>query len=198
MAQKESTLINMLLTLFVVTLVAGAALGFVYTSTKDTVEKTLEGKTIKAVEMVLPKFDNNPKSEMYKHTFDEKLPEFEIYPARNENNELIGVAIKTATNQGYSGLIQIMVGITIEGKIHKTFLLAHKETPGLGTKLAESPFKDQFEGKSPDDLTLEVEKDGGDVDAITAATISSRAFCDALKNAYEVFNKIDKETGMLK
>jgi electron transport complex protein RnfG len=68
-------------------------------------------------------------------------------------------------------------------------VLEHKETPGLGTKMAEPKFKDQFNGKNPADYDLKVIKDGGPVDAITAATISSRAFCDAVQRAYNTLQK---------
>ncbi len=67
--------------------------------------------------------------------------------------------------------------------------LDHKETPGLGTKMTEPEFKEQFTGKNPAEFTLKVKKDGGPVDAITAATISSRAFCDAVQRAYNTLQK---------
>jgi electron transport complex protein RnfG len=70
-------------------------------------------------------------------------------------------------------------------------VLAHKETPGLGDKMdaSKSDFPLQFKGKNPADFKLHVTKDGGNVDAITAATISSRAFCDAVERAYVTFQK---------
>ena len=79
-----------------------------------------------------------------------------------------------------------MVGLLADGSISNTAVLAHKETPGLGDKMdiAKSDFPAQFIGKNPAEFKLSVTKDGGDVDAITAATISSRAFCDAVERAY--------------
>ncbi|MGB4293017.1 MAG: FMN-binding protein [Bacteroidales bacterium] len=68
-------------------------------------------------------------------------------------------------------------------------MLEQKETPGLGTKMTEPFFKDQFNGKNPANFKLKVKKDGGEVDAITAATITSRAFCDALERAYNTLKK---------
>jgi electron transport complex protein RnfG len=65
----------------------------------------------------------------------------------------------------------------------------HKETPGLGTKMSDPSFKDQFIDQNPESFNLLVTKDGGDVDAITAATISSRAFCDAVERAYKTYTK---------
>lgn len=80
-----------------------------------------------------------------------------------------------------------MVGFLPDGTIHNTAVLEHKETPGLGDKMdiRKAPWSEQFRGKNPAEYRLQVRKDGGDVDAITAATISSRAFCDAVQRAYD-------------
>ena len=71
-----------------------------------------------------------------------------------------------------------------------TSVISHAETPGLGAKMTEPAFYSQFEGKNPASFRLSVTKDGGDVDAITASTITSRAFCDAVDRAYRAFQKI--------
>jgi electron transport complex protein RnfG len=68
-------------------------------------------------------------------------------------------------------------------------VLQQKETPGLGTKIETPEFREQFYGKNLSEFQLNVKKDGGDVDAITAATISSRAFCDAVQRAYDTYQK---------
>jgi electron transport complex protein RnfG len=87
-----------------------------------------------------------------------------------------------------------MVGFSPDGTIRNTAVLEHKETPGLGDKMEteKSDFPDQFKGENPADFGLSVTKDGGDVDAITAATISSRAFCDAVDRAYKTFMNKNK------
>ncbi len=77
-----------------------------------------------------------------------------------------------------------MAGFKPDGTIINITVLEHKETPGLGTKMTEPSFKDQFMDKNPVEYELKVKKDGGPVDAITAATISSRAYCDAVQRAY--------------
>jgi electron transport complex protein RnfG len=84
-----------------------------------------------------------------------------------------------------------MVGFLKDGTINNTAVVSHKETPGLGDKMdvKKSDFPVQFEGKNPSSYKLKVTKDGGDVDAITAATITSRAFCDAVDKAYKSFEK---------
>lgn len=85
-----------------------------------------------------------------------------------------------------------MVGFLPDGTIHRVETLSHNETPGLGDKIdrSKSDFSVQFEGKNPRTFRLAVRKDGGDVDAITASTISSRAYADALTRAYHVFESI--------
>ena len=83
-------------------------------------------------------------------------------------------AIKSST-VGFSGPLTLMVGITADGKIYNTSVLSHSETPGLGAKCAtDEPFMMQFEGFDPAEKILAVKKDGGDLDAITASTITSR------------------------
>ena len=86
-----------------------------------------------------------------------------------------------------------MVGITPDSKVFETAVVEHKETPGLGTKMAEPKFKDQFKGIDPTLIEMKVTKDGGEINAITAATISSRAFCEAAQLAFESYEKGGKK-----
>ena len=80
-----------------------------------------------------------------------------------------------------------MVGFAINGDIQRIVVIEHKETPGLGSKMSSPKFLDQFFGKNPAQMKLKVKKDGGEVDAITGATITSRAFSEAVQVAYETF-----------
>jgi electron transport complex protein RnfG len=84
-----------------------------------------------------------------------------------------------------------MVGFLADGSINAIEVVAHKETPGLGDKMEsnKSDFCVQFKGKNPETFKLIVKKDGGDVDAITASTISSRAYCEAVQRAYNALKK---------
>ncbi len=186
MAKRESTFKNMLLTLFVVTLTASTALGLVYNLTKDPIESAKVAKKRAAIEQVVPEFDNEPASESYKVPADGDSLVF--YPAK-QDGELVGMAIETFTNQGFSGTIRLMVGFRPDGTIHDITVLEHKETPGLGDKIekSKSEWSSQFEGKNPASFQLVVKKDGGDVDAITASTITSRAYCEAVDRAYHAF-----------
>lgn len=191
MAKKESTLFNMVITLLVVTLLASTALGFVYEVTKEPIAKAKLAKKTEAIKNVMPEFTNNPVEEMYKIPGPEGYDSLEVYPAQS-NGKYLGAAVRTYSKKGYAGEVWLMVGFNPEGEILNINVLEHKETPGLGTKMADAQFKDQFTGKHPDEFNLKVRKDGGDVDAITAATISSRAFAEAVQHAWDVYHKADK------
>lgn len=186
MAKKESSLLNMVLTLIVITSISAVSLGYINEATLGPKAASRLQKKLDAIASVVPAFDNNPAEEMYKLEHPGGLDSIEVYPAK-QAGELVGVAISTSSNRGYSGDVKIMVGFTPDGVINSISVLDQKETPGLGTKMTESKFKDQFNDKNPSEFKLSVKKDGGDVDAITAATISSRAFCDAATVAYKAY-----------
>ncbi len=184
-AKTESTFINMVLTLFVVTAVAGLALGSVYNFTKEPIEIAKQKKLTKAITAVLPAFDSIEEKMVQEANGTESL----AFYVATKDSLLIGTAVSTYTMKGFSGLIQLMVGFLPDGSIHNISVIEHKETPGLGTKMKDAKFKDQFIGKNPANFNLKVTKDKGEVDAITAATISSRAFSDAVQRAYDTFEK---------
>lgn len=188
MANKESTFTNMVLTLFIVTLAASTTLGFIYELTKKPIAEAKLRKQNLAIRQVVPEFTNQPNEESY--NVDVGGDSLQIYPARRDG-DFVGAAVASFTDQGFSGRIRIMVGFNPDGTITNISVLEHEETPGLGDKIekSKSQWSSQFNGKDPGEFQLQVEKDGGDVDAITAATISSRAYCDAVRRAYEAFKK---------
>jgi electron transport complex protein RnfG len=188
MAKKESTYFNMAFSLVVITLVSSTVLGYVYELTKGPIAAAKLAKKIHAIAQVVPKYDNNPVDEMYKLPVPGEKDSLEVYPAK-ENGKAVGYAIRTFSHKGYGGDLWIMVGFSPEGDIQNTVVLDMKETPGLGTKLTSEKFKSQFVGKNPAKFKLKVKKDGGDVDALTGATISSRAFTGAVQLAYDAFMK---------
>lgn len=187
----ESSLFNMVFVLALVTGIAGASLSVVYNVTKANILKAQQAKTLSAIKEVIPgDYTNNPKDD------EIKVDEATLFPAMN-GSQFTGAAVKTFSNKGYSGTIWLMVGLKSDGTIHKISVLEQKETPGLGTKMETPKFKDQFEGKNPQTFKLKVKKDGGDVDAITAATISSRAFTDAVQRAYSILMDYKKQKGLM-
>jgi Na+-translocating ferredoxin:NAD+ oxidoreductase subunit G len=185
MAKLESSLRNMILSLLLISLVMSAALGFVYNLTKDPIAAAAKAKEVNAVKEVLPEFDNDPTTEI-------KVVEgLTFYPA-TQGGKPVGCAVKTFTEKGYAGRFDLMVGFLPDGKINNIVILEQKETPGLGTKMKEPKFKDQFNSVDIGSLInkeLKVKKDGGTIDAISAATISSRAFCDGVQKAYNIYMK---------
>lgn len=187
MAKTESTFRNMVLSLTMIALVSSALLGFVYEMTKEPIALSNLNKKLDAIRQVVPDFTNNPNDEMFLLPTGEG-DSLEVYPAKKDN-EIVGYAVNTYTNRGFSGNITLMAGFRPDGTIINVTVLEHKETPGLGNKMAEPEFKDQFNDKNPADFALRVKKDGGPVDAITAATISSRAFCDGVQRAYNTLQK---------
>lgn len=185
MAKKESTFTNMVATLVIIMVLAGASLAGVVNLTADAIAKSEKEKQESALKIVLPPFDNDIGSTKKEVDINGKDKLIFYYAKKGEEN--VGIAVETFTNKGFSGNFKIMVGFKPDGTIFNTAVLAHHETPGLGDKMdaAKSKFPDQFKEKNPKDFKMVVKKDGGDVDAITAATISSRAFCDAIQRAYD-------------
>lgn len=193
MATIKSSFLNLLLTLTIVTLVAGLSLGYVYQWTKEPIAQAQMAKQLKAIESVVQGYDNNPVLEKYKVVTPDGKDSLEFFPAKKDG-KLIGMAIKTKSSKGYSGDIWIMVGFTMTGEIQNIFVIEHKETPGLGSKMTTPSFVNQFLGKNPAQMKLKVKKDGGDVDAITGATISSRAYSKAIQLAFDTF-KLSSDHG---
>jgi electron transport complex protein RnfG len=187
MAKTESTFKNMAVSLTLIALVSSACLGFVYELTKKPIELSILNKKLNAIKLVVPEFTNNPNDEMFRLPTGEG-DSLDVYPARKDD-AVVGYAVNTYTSKGFSGNISLMAGFKPDGTIINITVLDHKETPGLGTKMSDPEFKDQFMDKDPAGFELKVKKDGGPVDAITAATISSRAFCDAVQRAYNTLQK---------
>ena len=188
MAKKESTFKNMTIALFVITAVAGLAMAFVYSVTIEPIAISQKAKINNAIKMVIPEFETILDTVLLPEDGKDSIRIHRLI----KGSEISGNAIETYTDKGFSGRFSLMVGFTPDGTISNIEVLEHKETPGLGTKMALPAFKDQFKGLKMSDLPgeqLKVKKDGGIVDAITAATISSRAFCDAVNRAYTMNKK---------
>jgi len=187
MAKLESTFKNMLLSLTIITVVATAALAYVNELTKEPIAKANAKALSDAISLVVPRFDNDPTHD----TTSIKMNgvSYIIYKAYNKK-QFVGAAVQSSAN-GFGGPISILVGFNKEGNIVDYSILSHKETPGLGSKMA-TWFKTEknnqnIKGLNPGNEPLSVKKDGGNVDGITASTISSRAFLKAVNKAYQAF-----------
>ncbi len=186
MKKKESTLVNMVVVLFTITLVAGLTLGFVNNLTEGPKARAQLARKVSALQRVLPPFDNDPVSEGIRIKMENSKDSIELYPAFMDS-AFIGGAATGASEKGYSGPVRLMVGFQPDGRIINIEVLEQKETPGLGTKMKEERFLKQFRGKNPATFDLRAKKDGGQVDALSGATISTRAFSEATRQAYDAF-----------
>ena len=182
----KSTLVNMVAVLFTITLVASAGVGYVNMITVGPIAEAKAAATQSALRAVLPSFDRTETTEL---TLDE-LP-VAVHTARS-GEAVVGYAVETASKNGFSGMIRMVVGFDATGRVLNVNVLEQNETPGLGTKMADegNPLFASFEGRNPGEMKLAVKKDGGDVDALTAATISSRAYVDAMARAYAAYKQI--------
>lgn len=181
-----STLPNMVISLVLITAVMATALGFVYGITQEPIQKTNKEKEVKAIKNVIPNFDNDPTQN------PQTINDLVIYVGLS-GSDTVGYAIKTYTNMGYSGRFDLMVGFNPDCSINRIVVLSHNETPGLGSKMTEEGFMKQFLGLKIKELpnsSLSVKKDGGTIDAITASTITTRAFCDGVQKAYNTLQEL--------
>jgi len=186
MSKKESTFLNMTITLFLITMVAGVSLGYINDITKGPKAKAKLERKVNALKQVLQEFNNNPVEEVLMLKSDKAKDSIEVYTGTFDDKH-IGTAIVGSSDKGYSGLVKIMVGFNPDESIKNIVVLEQKETPGLGTKMKGDKFLRQFRGKTPTEFNVMPKKDGGDVDALTGATITTRAFGEATQMAYDVF-----------
>ncbi len=178
----KSNLTNMVLVLGVTCLFCSAILGGAYALTKDPIDAAAAAKTQQAIAQVLPFFS------------EVQYNEDGHYYTATEGDKLVGYAIESSV-VGFGGPLSLIVGITPDGVVYNTSVLAHSETPGLGAKCnTDAKFMAQWKGFDPSVKSLSVKKDGGDVDAITASTITSRAYALAVENALKTFSVISSDT----
>ncbi len=194
MDKKNPTLLSMVLVLLGIALVCSAGVAAVYNATKPVIDNARQTKKVKTVSKVLPQFDNSPIDEAFTIVSADN-DSLLCYRAKS-NGETVGYAVSSFSNKGYGGKIEVLVGFLPDGTIFNTEVVALNETPGLGDKSqkSKSDWAEQFNGKNPENYKLAVKKDGGDVDAITAATITSRAYTGAVELAYKAFTAYIKGT----
>ncbi len=186
MAKKaQSTLVNMLLALTAIALVAAAALAALNAVTEEPIAQAQQAKVEEAISAVLPSFDKLETKEVDGNKCN---------LGYDADGNFVGAAIEAGNDKAFGGRLQIMVGFDKDGNVYGYRILETHETPGLGAK-ADTWFqadgKAPVVGKHPAEAKLTVKKDGGEVDAISGSTITSRSFLQAVNDAYEVFQKIN-------
>lgn len=169
--------------IFIIALLSGLALALVNNATADRIRLVMEKELNDALLAVMPGFDNQPAVEKIERDMG-KQGKLIFYPAK-KGADLLGYAVESTVYTGYSGEITVIFGTSVDGHVGRVKLLRHNETPGLGSKAAQPPFIDQYAGRSLDSFQFKVKKDGGQVDAITGATISSRAVTLAIERGLQ-------------
>ena len=182
----QSSFKNMTVCLFAICLVCSALLAGVYALTKEPIDAAAKAKNEAAIKEVLPDTASAIEEE---RTVEMDGVTYTYNLAYDASGNTVGCAINVST-LGFGGPIAIKVGFDMNGVICNTKVLSQAETPGLGAKCVEPSFSGQFKGFDPAEKKLSVKKDGGDVDAITASTITSRAYADGLATAVKVFRTI--------
>ena len=179
----ESSLKNMVVVLFTITLVASAAVGGVYTITKEPIAQAKVAAVNAALQQVLPEYEATTSQTIEVNS----LPI--VAHTATVADKAVGYAIESLSKNGFGGTVRLMVGFDTEGTILNINVLEQKETPGLGTKMADegNVLLLSLKEKKASEVNMTVKKDGGDIDALTAATISSRAYAEAVAVAYEAF-----------
>jgi electron transport complex protein RnfG len=190
MAKLPSTFKNMFLSLTAICLVMGFVLAKLNEITAGPIAEARALRMQNAIRAVVPEFDNDPAAEAFGVPVGQN-DTLLVFPA-TRGGEAVGFAVHSFS-RGWSGDdIQVMVGFDMEGNIFNYSVLHHTETPGLGDKM-EPWFRDEANprrniiGRNPTQGLLRLANDGGDIDAMTAATITARAFLNAVNKAYAAF-----------
>jgi len=183
---------RLIISLTLITVGAGLLLSLVESMTRAPIAEQRRLETLRALQTVLPAFDNSPDADSVTLVAgqDKKGRELQRTFFRGRlNGALTGIAFTVVTPEGYGGNIGMMVGVDPDGTVVGLEILSHTETPGLGDKITRSEFKSQFKGKALEGVDWRVKKDGGDFDQITGATISPRAVVKAVHQGLEFFHE---------
>ena len=180
MKKLKSNLVNMTVVLTVISVIAGGVLAYVNQGTQGPIAAINEQKLQDGIKQVILGTTDGELNVEQPDTLDGG---YVLYKTDK------GTAVMAIEN-GFAGPISVLVGFDEQGAVKGYTILATSETPGLGVK-ADTWFqkdgKGSIIGRNPGEKELVVSKDGGDVDAITASTITSRAFLKAVNNAYQVY-----------
>ena len=194
MKKLESTITNMVLVLVGVALITGCILAYVNHITEAPIKEQAVKTLAEGIKSVMGGVELNvAEDDTVKQNIEGKEAVFVVHKVVDKNNAPLGCAVESTTG-GFGGDLKVLVGFDTKGNILGYTLLQHAETPGLGAKADQWFQKDgkgSIIGKNPASDNLTVKKDGGDIDAITASTITSRAFLLAVTQAYNAYQAQD-------
>ena len=179
----KSTLVNMTAVLFGITLVASAGVGAVNMITAEPIAQAEQAAKVEALKVVLPPFDQTVPEAL---TIDD-MP-ITVYTA-TKGGQVAGYAVESMTKNGFGGAIDMMVGVDVSGAVTGVAIVSQSETASLGANCTREDFRAQFTGKTG---TLSVSKDGGEIEALTGATVTSRAVTEGVNTALEFVQEVLK------
>ena len=178
-------MLRLTLTLGLICAISSSLLAVANHVTADRIAAVKQQALVDSMREVLPVFDNSPVHDVLDIEHP-GLGQVRVYRAR-QCGTLKAVAFAWVSRVGYSGDIKLLLGVDTLGRLTGLTVLEHSETPGLGAKIIAPGFLAQFKGRSLSNTRWAVTSDNGDIDAITGATISSRAMADAVKDGLEFF-----------
>jgi electron transport complex protein RnfG len=183
-------LFKLTIVLTIICSLAATALALVYNITKDPIAYQQRLKKLKAIKAVQPNYDNEPDQDFVDLTTDKGADgngNFTRFYITKKGGTPTGVVFMVSA-VGYGGTIDLMVGLSPEGTITGVQVLKHTETPGLGAKITEEKFLQQFTAKNVQNTNWSLKKEGGDIDQISGATISPQAVVKALNRGLIFFS----------
>jgi len=175
-------IIKLVLVMTIVSALCGLLLAYTNGVTSAPIEKAKAQEKVIALKSVLPEFDNDPTLNT-NYIAESGLTFF----VGRLKGAFSGAAVESVSRSGYGGDIRAMIGINRDNTLRSIKLSEQHETPGLGSKITEAKFTGQFSGRDVEKTNWRVKKNGGELDAITGATISSRAVCEAVDRALAAF-----------
>lgn len=185
--KQKSTIIKDAVILFLITVIAGALLGFVNQLTEEPIAAAQKKAKDEAYQLVMEQAAAFEEDSALTEKMNAAAPEgavfSEIMTAKDANGAPVGYVMSVIAKEGYGGDITLTLGVDMTGTITAIEVISQSETAGLGANCTQDSFKGNFKGVKSDD-TLKVTKDGGTIDAISGATITSRAVTKAVDAGY--------------
>jgi Na+-translocating ferredoxin:NAD+ oxidoreductase subunit G len=186
--------LKMILVLTLISGAAGLGLSAMNDYTKPLAAENQRAFTLTSINRVIPESDKPDPCETYEPAFDNApdkdvvcINSMTVYRGR-KGNEVVGIAVVAIGEEAYSGTITVLVGLRMsDGQLTGIQVLQHAETPGLGSVMTKCEFQQQMVGNTPDAIKWTVAKDGGDVNQISGATISSRSLLNAIYKAQDIW-----------
>ena len=192
--------VKMILVLTLISGAAGLGLSAMNDYTKPLAEDNNRKFTLASINSVIPEAETPDPCQKYEPAFD-NAPDADaicvgpstVYRGR-KGKEVVGIAVEAIGEEAYSGTIKVLVGIRMsDGQLSGIQVLKHAETPGLGSVMTKCEFQQQMVGHTPTDINWTVVKDGGDINQISGATITSRSLLNAIHKAQEIWKNNREE-----